>query len=609
MKRFLLISIFVALACGPNTPTQPFIKVTLLSPEGFPAPKIDQVQVTTSAVINGAPISNTNEAELIKDVLPTDFVVLFSEPVRDNVVNFDIHGFSGGVDVFSVQTSAIAGTTEVEIIVSFCGDQATDPNRLEECDDGATNSDTQPNACRTNCLAASCGDGIIDTEEQCDDSDQNSDTSPDSCRTSCQLPQCGDGVIDSGEICDDANIINNDGCDDDCAPTAVVQLTAGTEHTCALLHSGSVRCWGKGLDGRLGYGNEDDIGDDEFPVVAGDINIGGRASQISAGGGNTCALLDTGKVRCWGEGTLGALGYGNTLNIGDNETPSVAGDIDVGGTVIQISTGGGHTCALLDNGKVRCWGLGFFGALGYGNTNDIGENESPSFAGDVAVGELVAQIETGNRHTCARLTTNEIRCWGDASVGALGYGNITRIGDNETSASAGNVNIGANVSLLSSGGEHNCVLQIDGKVKCWGDSNDGQLGYGNTNTVGTFETPSAVGTVLFGGSATAISAGDLHTCVLLDTKEVTCWGKNNNGQLGRQSIVNVGDNEIPGISGRVNVAGEVSQVVAGGEHTCALLVNGKVLCWGSNNSGQLGYANTNNTLGDVPANAGEVIIF
>jgi hypothetical protein len=149
MKKILWLCLLGAACGGPETPTQPFIEMTLLSPEGFIAPKMDRLEVTTSAIINGSPISNTNEADLKKDVLPTDFVVLFSEPVRGSVVDFDVHGFFGGVDVFSAKTSVVADIASVEVIVSFCGDEVTDPNRNEGCDDGANNANNIPNACPT----------------------------------------------------------------------------------------------------------------------------------------------------------------------------------------------------------------------------------------------------------------------------------------------------------------------------------------------------------------------------------------------------------------------------------------------------------------------------
>jgi alpha-tubulin suppressor-like RCC1 family protein len=214
----------------------------------------------------------------------------------------------------------------------------------------------------------------------------------------------------------------------------------------------------------------------------------------------------------------GRLGYGNIVTIGDNETPATAGDVNVGGSVIQISAGDTHTCALLDVGNVRCWGAGRVstsnilapfndsGQLGYGNTNSIGDNEAPALAGDVNVGGGVETITTGNGRTCALLVTGTVRCWGDlngsggfsfSTTSPLGYGNLDIIGDDEAPASAGDVNIGRLSLQVSTSGSHICSLLTGGTVRCWGNSLSGQLGYGNTLSVGGFEipTPANVGDV------------------------------------------------------------------------------------------------------------------
>src|SRR5207244_379546 len=128
----------------------------------------------------------------------------------------------------------------------------------------------------------------------------------------------------------------------------------GRSHTCALLEGGTVRCWGEGLSGSLGYGNVNNIGDDESPASAGDVDVGGTVVQISVGAAHTCALLEGGTVRCWGANLQ--LGYGNMNIVGDDETPASVGDVDVGGPAVQLAAGGFHTCVVLDGGAVRCWG-------------------------------------------------------------------------------------------------------------------------------------------------------------------------------------------------------------------------------------------------------------
>src|SRR5690606_34498692 len=207
----------------------------------------------------------------------------------------------------------------------------------------------------------------------------------------------------------------------------VVQLAAGSNHTCAVVSDGRVRCWGQGTFGRLGYGNTNHIGDDEEPASVGDVDVGGTVTQLAAGALHTCALLDGGRVRCWGAESEGQLGYANVNTIGDDEAPASAGDVDVGGAVIQLVAGWLHTCALLETGRVRCWGEGSGGSLGYGNTNNIGDDEHPATAGDVNLGGDVTQLAADSDHTCAALKGGWVRCWGSNAFGRLGYGNTNDI--------------------------------------------------------------------------------------------------------------------------------------------------------------------------------------
>jgi uncharacterized repeat protein (TIGR01451 family) len=155
-----------------------------------------------------------------------------------------------------------------------------------------------------------------------------------------------------------------------------------------------VRCWGDGNTGKLGYGNTTDIGDDELPGSVGPVDLGtGRTARgISAMRFHTCALLDDGSVRCWGFGDEGQLGYGNTSNIGDDETPGSVGPVDIGAgrTALTITVGQRHSCVLLDNGDVRCWGNASAGQLGYASTTDIGDDEAPAVAGPVQLGGRLA---------------------------------------------------------------------------------------------------------------------------------------------------------------------------------------------------------------------------
>lgn len=157
-----------------------------------------------------------------------------------------------------------------------------------------------------------------------------------------------------------------------------------------------MRCWGFGGSGQLGYGSSSNIGDIYSPANAGDVAIilePRRIIQVACGAAHTCALLESGKVRCWGFGLYGQLGYGNSSNVGDSSSllPFNSGDVNVSSAVF-ITAGGAHTCALHDNGNVSCWGLGADGQLGYGSDEKIGADPSrlPYTAGAVRIGWEVA---------------------------------------------------------------------------------------------------------------------------------------------------------------------------------------------------------------------------
>jgi len=387
-------------------------------------------------------------------------------------------------------------------------------------------------------------------------------------------------------------------------------VVTGAEHTCALFHTGAVRCWGNGAEGRLGYGDEEIIGDGETPASMTDLVLGGAAIDIAAGGSHTCAILEGGTVRCWGTGALGRLGYGNQDNIGDGETPDTVGPVDIGGTALQIAAGGEHTCVLLQGGSVRCWGSGANGRLGYNGTDDIGDGETPASVGPVDLGLGATQVVAGGEHTCAILVGGVVRCWGKGTYGRLGYADTADIGNDEVPSSVGPVAVGGTVAQLAAGGAHTCALLEGGTVRCWGYGGGGRLGYEGTDNIGDGETPESAGDVTVGGTVTQISAGDAQTCAVLQGGAVRCWGYGLLGRLGYGDQDSIGDTETPASKGDVSVGGTVTDIAAGGEHTCVRLDQSGVRCWGRSNFGQLGYGNTD-TIGDgeVPSSIGEVPLY
>ena len=340
--------------------------------------------------------------------------------------------------------------------------------------------------------------------------------------------------------------------------SGVSAIDAGSKHNCVLTAVGAVHCWGGNNRGQLGDGT---IGNNSSPVAVSELGSG--VAAISAGWFHTCGLTTGGGVKCWGSNEFGQLGDGTKI---DRHT-----SIDVFGLnsgVVAIAAGHGHSCALSTDGGVMCWGTNLSGQLGDGTTI---ESSTPVAVSGLESG--VAVIAAGVAHTCALTTGGGVMCWGNNWYGELGDGTYT----NRSTPVAVN-GLESGVASLAAGEYHTCALITNGEVMCWGYNQYGQLGDGTT-TNGSIPVAISV----LNGEVTAISAGGDHTCVLTTSGGAKCWGANRYGQLGDGTYT---DRSTP-----VTVKGLGSGVVslaAGEYHTCALTTDGGVRCWGGNWDGQLG---------------------
>ena len=395
-------------------------------------------------------------------------------------------------------------------------------------------------------------------------------------------------------------------------PRRIVQVSAGSSHTCVVLNDGGLRCWGRSE--ALGYPSTESIGDDEHPYEAGDVPTAGKIRQVSAGNDFTCALYETGNIRCWGDNFFGELGYGHSDDLtGPKNTPDMLPDVEVGGPVMQIVTGFFHTCALLESGDVRCWGGNTDYQLATGDRESIGDNEVPGSRSPVALGGTALAISAGGYHTCALMEGGFVRCWGSlestSGVGPLGYGGIEPVGDDETPASEGNIDIGGSAVAISTGREHVCALLSGGRVRCWGRGArpggcGAALGYQEEQDIGDDETPASAGNVDVGGEVAELVSAATARCARLTSGAVRCWGASsqgssgpcvNSGVLGHGNDQPIGDDETPASAGDLRLGGVATRLSDGGsyEHVCALLDDGGLRCWGRNVYGQLGLGHTN----------------
>ena len=204
----------------------------------------------------------------------------------------------------------------------------------------------------------------------------------------------------------------------------IVQISVGSEHACALTIEGKVKCWGNGERGQLGNGANELS---SLPVDV--INADGKSltgvARVSAGSSHTCALLGTGHVKCWGSGEIGQLGNGD--NKDSNRAVDVMTSSGKLANIEQIGTGITHSCALVNTGHVKCWGAGKAGQMGNGIDGVDKGRKAPvnvtTATGDgIKLLSNIIQIAVGGLHTCGLTTDEKVKCWGDGKVGQLGYG-------------------------------------------------------------------------------------------------------------------------------------------------------------------------------------------
>ena len=453
------------------------------------------------------------------------------------------------------------------------------------------------------CQEPPCGDRKIEAGEACD----AGMTSPEGgCGVDCKAI-CGDGVVETEfEQCDDANTVSGDGCSATCT-WEPVGLSLGGAHTCALSASGVLKCWGENASGQLGLGDSRRRGDDpgeiaELPAVR--LGSGRAAKEISSGRDSSCALLDDGRVKCWGLNSEGQLGLGDTTNRGDmpDQMGDKLGSVALIGNLAATSVSNGfrHACAVVA-GAVQCWGSGAYGELGQGDTSSHPKPVSIFDFGKVSSVGLSA----GGAFSCDLLQSGKVICWGDNRDGQLCYSSdptASSVGDEpgEMSALFPVPFTDHTVSAIAAGIASVCALFRDASVRCWGRGDAGQLGTEDANPHGTI--PYSIGSVmpiaLGGRMPKAITSGARHVCVLLDDGSIKCWGNNDFGQLGIGNTVAVGSE--PGTMGdnlkpvALGTGRTARQVVAGENHTCALLDDGTIKCWGRNSEGQLGLGDTVN---------------
>lgn len=386
----------------------------------------------------------------------------------------------------------------------------------------------------------------------------------------------------------------------------VALIDVGAAHSCAVLLSGEVLCWGFNNDGDQTVNVDLPSTFTRIPREV--LDLPGGAVAISAGAMRTCAVLAQGTLKCWGHNNRGQLGDGTVTALGNGLYAARPNPVTIDTqffAVRQVSTGWGHTCVLTELGGIVCWGsttgcnyidnTSAVDQCGYDERNlysgKLGDgrlNYQPNIPADNVLVNLPQTIISGAFQTCAIAATptnpRALKCWGRGEFGQLGVGSKAAFHSPQDVFFSGDPN--AHVLDAALGEHHACAIIPGGIVKCWGYNLYKQVGDG-TQT----EAVLAPRTAQIIHPASAIAARGLHTCAIVQASlmgQVMCWGHNQSGEIG---VIGYGPQEptlIPNFAG-------VTKIAAGYFHNCAIANAGNIYCWGRNGAGELGNGTFSNT--------------
>ncbi len=353
-------------------------------------------------------------------------------------------------------------------------------------------------------------------------------------------------------------------------------ISAGGNSTCVTDTANMGYCWGANDFGKLGTGALSGNAAEPINVFNGSVLF----ASLSAGAVNTCGRRTDGMAVCWGAGNLGQLGQGST---GDSLTPVTPFEANSTSPLnikqIAASASGNFTCAVLNNGGVRCWGKNDTSQLGDGTAAD--KLSATPVTGYGSKSSVV--LAAGSNSTCAAAIGGGLTCWGSNASNKLafaGFSLATSAVNVPSYSFYSSVSNGSGALNVALGDAHSCVVGLDNRLRCAGNNGRGQLGDN------TYSTVFSIVLTNLALSVAELVAGDQHTCVRRPDGSVYCVGDNQFSQSGQMGGGTVG-NFIP-----ITLPAAATQLTVGANHGCAL-VGGNVLCWGANTVGQLGSVGAN----------------
>ncbi|DAC17718.1 MAG TPA: hypothetical protein D7I01_03330, partial [Candidatus Poseidoniales archaeon] len=366
---------------------------------------------------------------------------------------------------------------------------------------------------------------------------------------------------------------------------------ARNQHSCAIYDNGSLYCWGRNDYGQLGLENYS--GREELPMFV-DLGAGKAITSLGIGtsgaegwepNAHTCAVLNDGQLKCWGANAHGQLGIGNTTTANDGVWLPTAVDLGSGLQAVSVAVASSATCALLSDQSVKCWGRNNHGQLGLGNVSSINHVLTPhavTFDGQ----SKPVSLHAGTNAFCALMDSGSLTCWGRNSNGELGLGNTT----SQDTPVALSLPTGRTLTSVSMGKNFMCVSYDNGSVACTGVNGGSQLGTGSTTEASTLQHVVGLDT-----DVVRVDVAQKVGCAHLTNGSVVCWGTDEWGLFGNSTTSYGTSNPKEASTATEYVAFPTGRTAASisvsGRQSCAVLDNGELACWGRNHKGQLGLGN------------------
>ena len=401
--------------------------------------------------------------------------------------------------------------------------------------------------------------------------------------------------------------------------TPLAVISAGENYNCAIKYDSTIWCWGQNNYGQIGHGSSSSY---SYPTMV-DLPPGISAKSISAGGYHACIISQNGDLYCWGWNSNGQLGLGNTT---DSYTPTKV-QITGGRSVLAVSAGYAHTCVILDDSSIQCWGDNDYGQIGDGTNDDRNQPTTVILSGQNGP----MQISAGHRSTCALFDDGKLQCWGSNQYGQLGIGSTVDSASPQALTSINHLQ----AYDITVGETNACALFHDGAPRCWGENNYGQLGIGSTSTQYQPEIVSGYSTSnnshsFFAGFnysiPISVAGWNYNSSMIGNSNQNLNWNEDNHIleineglQVGNYTVhlsftnqnniihqnvtfeiiytVDIFNDRISSHSSGMSVIDRPSynipiEIETGNDATCFITLNDVNYCQGTGSNGQLGYGST-----------------